>query len=617
MLNRFPLWKSALIIIVLFFAGLYALPNLYPDDYAVQLSGSRQDVQIDEQTLSRVESVLKSSGIDFKATELQERGGLIRFSDGENQLRGREALAAALGEGYVVALNLAPTTPQWLSDIGAGPMKLGLDLRGGVHFLLEVDMAQAVSQRLDVYVSDIKGNLRKERLRYREVEHRDDGSLSVRFADAATRDEAESLLKKTFPEFMLTNEDADDASYLFVNLSEATLREIEDYAIKQNLTTLRNRVNELGVAEPLVQRQGRNRIVVQLPGVQDAAAAKRIIGKTANLEFRLEAKPDASRATTETYEFRSEPGRTAVLEKDVIITGSSVANAQSNFDENGQPQVSITLDSKGGQLMGRVTRDAIQRRMAVLFVEYKSRMITETVNGEEVEKRIPYVEKRIISLATIQSALGSSFRITGLDNPQESSELALLLRAGALAAPIYFVEERTVGPSMGAENIELGTLSVQIGFALVLLFMLVYYKVFGLVANIALTLNLVLLVAVMSILSATLTLPGIAGIVLTVGMAVDANVLIFERIKEELKIGMPVQSAIHSGFARAFTTILDANVTTLLAAVILFAMGTGPVKGFAITLSVGILTSMFTAILVTRLMINLIYGGKQIKSVKI
>ncbi|NVK01446.1 MAG: protein translocase subunit SecD [Oceanospirillaceae bacterium] len=617
MLNRFPLWKSALIIIVLFFAGLYALPNLYPDDYAVQLSGSRQDVKIDEQTLSRVESVLKSSGIDFKATELQERGGLIRFSDGENQLRGREALAAALGEGYVVALNLAPTTPQWLSDIGAGPMKLGLDLRGGVHFLLEVDMAQAVSQRLDVYVSDIKGNLRKERLRYREVEHRDDGSLSVRFADAATRDEAESLLKKTFPEFMLTNEDADDASYLFVNLSEATLREIEDYAIKQNLTTLRNRVNELGVAEPLVQRQGRNRIVVQLPGVQDAAAAKRIIGKTANLEFRLEAKPDASRATTETYEFRSEPGRTAVLEKDVIITGSSVANAQSNFDENGQPQVSITLDSKGGQLMGRVTRDAIQRRMAVLFVEYKSRMITETVNGEEVEKRIPYVEKRIISLATIQSALGSSFRITGLDNPQESSELALLLRAGALAAPIYFVEERTVGPSMGAENIELGTLSVQIGFALVLLFMLVYYKVFGLVANIALTLNLVLLVAVMSILSATLTLPGIAGIVLTVGMAVDANVLIFERIKEELKIGMPVQSAIHSGFARAFTTILDANVTTLLAALILFAMGTGPVKGFAITLSVGILTSMFTAILVTRLMINLIYGGKQIKSVKI
>ena len=435
--------------------------------------------------------------------------------------------------------------------------------------------------------------------------------------DAATRDEAGDLLGKTFPEFIITTEDQESASLLYISLSEATLREIEDYAIKQNLTTLRNRVNELGVAEPLVQRQGRNRIVVQLPGIQDAAAAKRIIGKTANLEFRLEAKPDASRATTETHEFRSQEGRSATLERDIIITGSSVSNAQSNFDENGQPQVSITLDSKGGQLMGRVTRDAIQRRMAVLFVEYKSRMINETVNGEKIEKRIPYVEKRIISLATIQSALGSSFRITGLDNPQESSELALLLRAGALAAPIYFVEERTVGPSMGAENIELGTTSVQIGFAFVLLFMLVYYKVFGLLANIALTLNLVLLMAVMSILSATLTLPGIAGIVLTVGMAVDANVLIFERIKEELKVGMPVQSAIHSGFARAFTTILDANVTTLLAAVILFAMGTGPVKGFAITLSVGILTSMFTAILVTRLMVNLVYGGKQLKSVKI
>jgi len=367
----------------------------------------------------------------------------------------------------------------------------------------------------------------------------------------------------------------------------------------------------------LVQRQGRNRIVVQLPGIQDAAAAKRIIGKTANLEFRLEAKPDTSRALTETYSFRSDENRKANLERDVIITGSSVSNAQSNFDENGMPQVSISLDSKGGQLMNRTTRDAIQRRMAVLFVEFKARMVTEMVDGQQVEKRVPYVEKKIISLATIQSALGSSFRITGLDNPQEASELALLLRAGALAAPIYFVEERTVGPSMGAENIELGLTSVQIGFAVVMLFMLAYYRVFGLIANIALTLNLVMLVSVMSILSATLTLPGIAGIVLTVGMAVDANVLIFERIKEELKAGMPVQSAIHSGFARAFTTILDANVTTLIAALILFAMGTGPVKGFAITLSVGILTSMFTAILVTRLMVNLLYGGKQLKSIKL
>lgn len=617
MLNRFPLWKSLMIVVTLLFAAIYAMPNLYPDDFAVQVSGSKQDFKVDDRTLARVSTALDNNQIEYKALEAEEGKGLIRFADGDAQLRGREVVGRILGENYTVALNLAPTTPNWLTDIGAGPMKLGLDLRGGVHFLLEVDMVTAVSQRLEVYVSEIKANLRNERLRYRQVETLADGTLSVRFADAATRDEASSLLKKSYQEFLITDLDEKGYSSLQITLSEQTLRDIEDYAVKQNLTTLRNRVNELGVAEPLVQRQGRNRIVVQLPGIQDAAAAKRIIGKTANLEFRLEAKPDTSRALTETYSFRSDENRKANLERDVIITGSSVSNAQSNFDENGMPQVSISLDSKGGQLMNRTTRDAIQRRMAVLFVEFKARMVTETVDGQQVEKRVPYVEKKIISLATIQSALGSSFRITGLDNPQEASELALLLRAGALAAPIYFVEERTVGPSMGAENIELGLTSVQIGFAIVMLFMLAYYRVFGLIANIALTLNLVMLVSVMSILSATLTLPGIAGIVLTVGMAVDANVLIFERIKEELKAGMPVQSAIHSGFARAFTTILDANVTTLIAALILFAMGTGPVKGFAITLSVGILTSMFTAIIVTRLMVNLVYGGKQLKSIKL
>jgi len=617
MLNRFPLWKSLMVVVTLLFAAIYAMPNLYPDDFAVQVSGSKQDFKVDDRTLARVSTALDNNQIEYKALEAEEGKGLIRFADGDAQLRGREVVGRILGENYTVALNLAPTTPNWLTDIGAGPMKLGLDLRGGVHFLLEVDMVTAVSQRLEVYVSEIKANLRNERLRYRQVETLADGTLSVRFADAATRDEASSLLKKSYQEFLITDLDEKGYSSLQITLSEQTLRDIEDYAVKQNLTTLRNRVNELGVAEPLVQRQGRNRIVVQLPGIQDAAAAKRIIGKTANLEFRLEAKPDTSRALTETYSFRSDENRKANLERDVIITGSSVSNAQSNFDENGMPQVSISLDSKGGQLMNRTTRDAIQRRMAVLFVEFKARMVTETVDGQQVEKRVPYVEKKIISLATIQSALGSSFRITGLDNPQEASELALLLRAGALAAPIYFVEERTVGPSMGAENIELGLTSVQIGFAIVMLFMLAYYRVFGLIANIALTLNLVMLVSVMSILSATLTLPGIAGIVLTVGMAVDANVLIFERIKEELKAGMPVQSAIHSGFARAFTTILDANVTTLIAALILFAMGTGPVKGFAITLSVGILTSMFTAIIVTRLMVNLVYGGKQLKSIKL
>jgi preprotein translocase subunit SecD len=617
MLNRYPLWKNLLIIFILLIGALYASPNLYPEDYAVQLSGNRDIHQVDQPLMDKVTSALTREGLSFKAAELVNKSGLIRFADGETQLRAKKVISTVLGENYIVALNLAPTTPEWLENIGAGPMKLGLDLRGGVHFLLEVDMATAVAQRLDVYVSEIKVKLREDKLRYRSVDHREDGSLAVKFADAATRDSAAVLLRKDYNEFVFQTDDVESAHFLTITLTEQTTRAIEDYAIKQNLTTLRNRVNELGVAEPLVQRQGRNRIVVQLPGVQDTAAAKRIIGKTANLEFRLEAKPDDSRGLTETYEFRNEPGRNGVLEKDIIITGSSVSNAQSTFDENGQPQVSITLDNKGGQLMGRTTRNAIKRRMAVLFVEYKARTLIETVDGAQVERRIPYIEKKIISLATIQSVLGNQFRITGLDGAGESSELALLLRAGALAAPVYFVEERTVGPSLGAENIEQGVTSVQIGFALVLIFMLVVYRTFGLLANIALCVNLVLLVAVMSLLSATLTLPGIAGIVLTVGMAVDANVLIFARIKEELKNGLPPQSAISAGFDRAFTTILDANITTLIAAVILFAMGTGPVKGFAITLSVGILTSMFTAILVTRALVNLTYGGRKLKSLSI
>lgn len=617
MLNRYPLWKNLLIIFVLLIGALYASPNLYPEDYAVQLSGNRDIHQVDQSLMDSVTAALKREGLAFKEAELANNSGLIRFADGETQLRAKQVISTVVGDNYVVALNLAATTPEWLESLGAGPMKLGLDLRGGVHFLLEVDMATAVAQRLDVYVSEIKLKLREGKLRYRSVDHREDGSLEVKFADAEIRDSALALLRKDYTEFLYQTDDNESGHFLAITLTEQTTRDIEDYAIKQNLTTLRNRVNELGVAEPLVQRQGRNRIVVQLPGVQDAASAKRIIGKTANLEFRLEAKSDVSRALTETYEFRNEPGRKGVLERDIIITGSSVSNAQSTFDENGQPQVSITLDSKGGQLMGRTTRNAIKRRMAVLFVEHKARTLIETVDGEQVERRIPYIEKKIISLATIQSVLGSSFRITGLDGGGESSELALLLRAGALAAPVYFVEERTVGPSLGAENIQQGVTSVQIGFALVLIFMLGVYRVFGLLANIALCINLVLLVAVMSLLSATLTLPGIAGIVLTVGMAVDANVLIFARIKEELKNGLPPQSAINAGFERAFTTILDANITTLLAAVILFAMGTGPVKGFAITLSVGILTSMFTAILVTRALVNLTYGGRQLKSLSI
>ena len=616
MLNKYPLWKNALIVLVLLVCGIYAAPNLFPDDYAVQLSGTRESNVVNQPLLDQVTEALQQADISVKGEELTDNGGLIRFKDSRTQLEAKEVISQTLADKYVVALNLAPTTPEWLRSVGAGPMKLGLDLRGGVHFLLEVDMVSAVAQRLDVYVSEIKTKLRSEKLRYRAVDHREDGSLEVKFSAADMRDQAVTLLRKEYSEFLINTEDMDGAFYLTITLLESKIREIEDYAIKQNLTTLRNRVNELGVAEPLVQRQGRNRIVVQLPGIQDAAAAKRIIGKTANLEFRLEAKTDASRVTTETYEFRNE-NREATLEKDVIITGSSVSNAQSSFDENGQPQVNISLDAKGGQLMNRTTRNAIKRRMAVLFVEHKNRTLYETVEGEQVAKRIPYVEKKIISLATIQSVLGNSFRITGLDSATESSELALLLRAGALAAPIYFVEERTVGPSLGEQNIELGVMSVQIGFALVLLFMLAYYRGFGVLANIALTLNLVMLLAVMSMLSATLTLPGIAGIVLTVGMAVDANVLIFSRIREELKNGMPPQSAISAGFDRAFSTIFDANITTLLAAVILFAMGSGPVKGFAITLSVGILTSMFTAIMVTRMLVNLAYGGRALKKLSI
>ena len=617
MLNRYPLWKNLLIIVGLALGGLYALPNLYPDDLAIQISGARSATLIDEQVRDEAVDALNQANLNTIGVELSDKNLLVRVANSEAQLRAKAVLSDALGDNYVTALNLAPTTPDWLANLGAGPMKLGLDLRGGVHFLLEVDMVQAVSQRLDVYVSEIKTSLRAEKLRYRAVSREADGSLRIKFMDAEVRDQARSELKSNYSEFLMSAEDADSAYYLLVSLNESTVREIEDYAVNQNLTTLRNRVNELGVAEPLVQRQGRNRIVVQLPGVQDTAAAKRVLGATANLEFRLEAKPGAARVATEELTFRSNPGRKANLEKDLIISGTSVANAQSNFDETGSPQVSINLDSQGGKLMNRITRNAVKRRMAVVFVEHKSRIKLVEVDGQQVEQRQSYVEKSVISLATIQTALGNSFRITGLDGAGEASELALLLRAGSLAAPMYFVEERTVGPSLGQENIDLGLTSVQIGLAFVVLFMLAFYGVFGIIANVALAFNLLLVAAVMSLLGFTLSLPGIAGVVLTVGMAVDANVLIFSRIKEELKAGMAPQSAIHAGYERAFSTIFDANITTLLVAVILYAVGTGPIKGFAVTLSIGILTSMFTAIMVSRAMVNGVYGGKKITDIKI
>lgn len=619
MLNQYPLWKYLLILTVLVLGGIYAAPNLYPDNPAIQLSGASSSTPVDAAVIKHVTNALDKEGVAYQAPEISERNALIRFNSSEDQLRGKAVVTQTLGDNYLVALNLAPTTPDWLLSMGATPMKLGLDLRGGVHFLLEVDMAEAVKQRMAVYVSEIRNRLREEKLRYRNIDNQADGSLLIKFAQRDVRDKAMTQLRSDYREFLIADSVEDGSFYLTLSLDQSTLREIEDYAIKQNLTTLRNRVNELGVAEPLVQRQGRNRIVVELPGIQDTVLAKRIIGATANLEFRLEAANDELASRTEVFTFRDErkTGRNARLEKDLIITGNSVSNAATGYDENGMPEVNITLDAKGGKLMNRATRDNVGRSMAVLFIEHKTRTRYKDVDGELIPETTKYVEKGIISLATIQSALGNRFRITGLDNPQESSELALLLRAGSLAAPIYFVEERTVGPSLGQENIDLGVKSVQIGMLLVVAFMLIYYRVFGLFANLALTMNLVLLVAAMSLLSATLTLPGIAGIVLTIGIAVDSNVLIFARIKEELKSGLPVQSAIHAGYERAFATIFDANITTLLVAVILFAVGTGPIKGFAVTLSIGILTSMFTAIVGTRALVNLTYGRRQVKKLHI
>ncbi|MDC0663292.1 protein translocase subunit SecD [Marinobacter sp. SS21] len=617
MLNKYPLWKNLIILFALVIGFVYALPNLYPDDFAVQITGARSSTEVDQRALDRALGALEDAGIDIKSSALQERNGLIRLTSAEDQPDARKLVQATLGREYLVALNMAPSTPDWLRNLGAGPMKLGLDLRGGVHFLLEVDMDSALEQRLEAMASQIKRELRDERIRYRGGERQGQRDIVFSFRDESARDEAFNLVKRQHNQFLLDERTEGGQLLLVLTLSEAEVKSIQDYALEQNLTTIRNRVNELGVAEPLVQRQGADRIIVELPGVQDTAQAKRILGATANLEFRLEARPDAATSTTEVYPFRDNENRTARLEREVIVTGNNVSNAQQAFDENGQPQVNITMDAVGGDLMHRATRNAIKRRMAVLFIEFKTETDEQIVDGkvQTVEKRI--VERSIISLATIQSALGSSFRITGLDSIPEASELALLLRAGSLAAPMYFVQERTIGPSLGQKNIDAGVMSVALGFALVLLYMLVYYRGFGLVANFALTLNLMLLVACMSILSATLTLPGIAGIVLTVGMAVDANVLIFERIREELRAGVPPQSAINAGYSRAFVSIFDANITTLLVAVILFAMGSGPVKGFAVTLCLGILTSMFSGLMVSRSIVNLVYGGRKVEKLSI
>jgi preprotein translocase subunit SecD len=594
----------------------YAVPNLFSPDPAIQISGESSATLVQQATLDIATHALQEANIQFFGATVDEKGksGLIRLRDREQQLNAQSVIQRAVGDGFVVALNLAPTTPRWMAAVGGQPMKLGLDLSGGVHFLLEVDTPAAIKKRLELATTGIKRKLREAQVRG-FIEQQDGGRIVGKFKDEELADKAIGIVRSEYSELQQTNEKTADAVVVTWTMLPAKIKEIEDYAVGQNLTTLRNRVNELGVAEPLVQRQGRNRIVVELPGIQDTAEAKRILGKTANLEFRLEANSDDP-SMRETFDFREARfgQRSGNLEREVVITGERVTDAKAGFDaQNSQPEVNIVLDAEGGARMAEVTRHNIHRRLGVLFIERKTRTHYEKdADGKDVAVHVPYDEKKIISLATIQDVLGNRFRITGLSTPAEATELALLLRAGALAAPMDFVEERTVGPSLGAANIHQGVTAVWVGFVLVMLFMVYYYRAFGFAAVVALAINIVLLIACMSLLSATLTMPGIAGIALTVGMSVDANVLVFARIREELKNGMSPQAAINAGFERAFVTITDSNLTALLVAVILYAVGTGPVRGFAVTLALGIITSMFTALTVTRAIINLTVGGRRL-----
>ncbi|HEX5676743.1 MAG TPA: protein translocase subunit SecD [Alcanivorax sp.] len=616
-MTRYPRWKFFLLLAVLLGCGLYALPNLYPDVPAIQISANEAGGQVPVPVRDRVLSALDDAGIEHGDGETVNNSWMVRLESTDAQLRARERISNMLGEDYVVALNLAPTTPDWLRAVGASPMNLGLDLRGGVHFLLQVDMGTVIEQRMDAWAGQAKLTLRNEGIRYRSVDIQGQ-DLVITLNDQVAADAARAPLRTALPEFTL-NQSEDQPRRLTLTLNQSTLDELQDYAVDQNRTALNNRVNELGVSNAVVQRQGADRIVVQLPGIQDASQARRILGRTATLEFRLVADQySSSRARTgvappgtEIFPFKSQNDRPVILERSKIATGDQVTNAQMGFDQqSGTPQVNVELDSTGARSMQRVTSKNVGNPMAVLFIETKTEMVT--VKGEDGEPRqVPEstTDEYVINIATIQDTLGSRFRITGLDSPAEASELALLLRAGSLAAPVTIVEERTIGPSLGQENIEAGLKSMVLGVALVLLFMVIRYKVFGLFANVALLGNLVIIVGVMSLIpGATLTMPGIAGIVLTVGMAVDANVLIYERIREELRNGRRPREAIEEGYGRAFTTILDANITTMIVAVILFSAGTGSVQGFAVTLFIGILSSMFTAIIGTRALVEMTYG---------
>jgi preprotein translocase subunit SecD len=611
------MWKNLMVVFALAIGLFYALPNVYGEDPAIQITGAR-GAPVALAAVDTITNDLKRSNITYQSIAFENNAILVRFADTEDQIRARDELNRLLGKDYIVALNLAPATPDWLDSMGATPMKLGLDLRGGVHFLMEVDMAAAMEKMLSQQEDSFRLELREAKIRYRGLSTSND-DVSVRLRNEEQLEQAKDLLAKNHPDMIFTANSNDNRYLLTATYSEDRLKEIRNYAVDQNISILRNRVNELGVAEPLVQRQGSNRIVVELPGVQDTARAKEILGATATLEFR-EVNGQVDRSAAESGQVPSDSevkntrdGQLAVLKKRIILSGAHITDASSSADEYGRPQVNISLDGEGGSKMTDFSKENIGKLMATVFTEYK-----DSGKRHPDGKVILSKHEEVINQATIQSALGRNFRITGIDSAAEAHNLALLLRAGALIAPISIVEERTIGPSMGQENIDMGVQACIWGMVAVMLFTLFYYRSFGLIANLALMMNLVLIIGVMSLIpGATMTLPGIAGIVLTVGMAVDANVLIFERIRDELLEGRSPQQAIHQGYSNAFSTIADANITTLITAIILFAVGTGAIKGFAVTLSIGILTSMFTAIVGTRALVNLVYGGKRIKKLSI
>ncbi|MBW8053697.1 MAG: protein translocase subunit SecD [Acidiferrobacterales bacterium] len=626
-MNQYPLWKNLLILVVLVGGLTYALPNFYGEDPAIQISSPRQ--RVDVATLARVEESLHKAGVSFISTELDEQGAKIRFSDTDTQLKAWDLVHKQLGDTYTVALNLLPVTPDFLGALGAKPMYLGLDLRGGVHFLMQMDMDAVIKKEEERLVGELKRVLRETRVRYLTVRRRDQGGLEMSFRSVADRDKARASIVGELPELELTDVDRADGPVMIAKLKEETLRQRNEAALEQNMTSLRNRVNELGVAEPIIQQQGTSRIVVQLPGVQDTAEAKRILGRTATLEIRMvDEEHDvtsavAGRVPPGSRLYRTREGGRILLKKRLIYSGDNIIDASPNFDSRtNEPIVSITLDARGAAINQRVTGKNVGKRMGVVYVEIRSAIKRDkdgqpvlNENGEPVRVKRQFEE--VITAPVIRSQLGKRFQIEGAFTVEEANELALLLRAGALAAPIEIVEERTIGPSLGQDNIRQGFQAIAVGFVAVLIFMVVYYRAFGAIADLALAFNLVLIVAILSLFQATLTLPGVAGILLTVGMAVDANVLIFERIREELRAGNTPQASIHAGYAKALGTIADANITTLIAAVMLFNFGTGPIKGFAITLSIGILSSMFTAILGSRALANLIFGGRRLRTLPV